>query len=550
MYLDNKLITLNSIYGQQNNDSYLSDVMFNFSNILSVDETFIRAFISVENAQLPSSFYIINETNSTLVASTGTYSIPYGNYNAYTLITQLQSSTPFTYAINKLTGKLTISYTSSFILYNSANSILGVLGVIPSFPYSVPVITYELQGSAITFPYTKSAGNAIVIPLITMANWNASGSTWLALPQGTYTNLTQLISTLNAQITARRTFTLGEIPSYPLDLKVVATSVNTMKWVSSQQFFWYFTLSSYDNANSFGIYNPNPAPIVSVSPYQTLPNLWVWDAPYEPTLPCVITSANSSFLTYINGTNPAGYSIPEGTYTTISQLVVAIQSTLDVYPARPMTIEEVNGKLRFKRITSSSDIITFKTVANQYDMFKNIGFGKVSVVSPSITFTYGQLYPYPEINIISESNAVACSYPLNVLGIKQLILHSSSIAISGFDSRILGVNDTLLSIPCNVAPFGLILYENKTDMGKRILVNNSLDQIDIRITDENNNLINFNNIHWCITLCLSVERMNPPENQNLQLVPYLKSLEPAKKEKPIDQEKQEPIDQELKLLES
>jgi len=87
-------------------------------------------------------------------------------------------------------------------------------------------------------------------------------------------------------------------------------------------------------------------------------------------------------------------------------------------------------------------------------------------------------------------------------------------------------------------------------MGKRILVNNSLDQIDIRITDENNNLINFNNIHWCITLCLSVERMNPPENQNLQLVPYLKSLEPAKKEKPIDQEKQEPIDQELKLLES
>ena len=43
-------------------------------------------------------------------------------------------------------------------------------------------------------------------------------------------------------------------------------------------------------------------------------------------------------------------------------------------------------------------------------------------------------------------------------------------------------------------------------MQKIVLSNRVLDMIDIEITDENNNYINFRNIDWSITLCLSIEK--------------------------------------------
>ena len=39
-----------------------------------------------------------------------------------------------------------------------------------------------------------------------------------------------------------------------------------------------------------------------------------------------------------------------------------------------------------------------------------------------------------------------------------------------------------------------------------IIHNSLLNAIDIQIQDENEQFINFNNINWSITLCLSIER--------------------------------------------
>jgi hypothetical protein len=52
----------------------------------------------------------------------------------------------------------------------------------------------------------------------------------------------------------------------------------------------------------------------------------------------------------------------------------------------------------------------------------------------------------------------------------------------------------------------MINYVAVIDMQKIVLSNRALDMIDIEITDENNNYINFRNIDWSITLCLSVEK--------------------------------------------
>jgi hypothetical protein len=72
----------------------------------------------------------------------------------------------------------------------------------------------------------------------------------------------------------------------------------------------------------------------------------------------------------------------------------------------------------------------------------------------------------------------------------------------------------------------MVNYVSVSDLEKIILSNKTVDMIDIEIVDENNNYVNFRNIDWSITLCLSVEKNDivkidyglynlPIENKNI-----------------------------------
>lgn len=140
--VDNILISLNSKYGIKKNDTYLSEISFPFTGILTPDKTIKRAFISLQNATIPISFYIINETNNRLVlkdlAGGLTYNIDvdYGNYSASTLIIELQAKInagfpyPCSILFNKNTGKLTFTFSGSVQIRNTStmDDILGTGG--------------------------------------------------------------------------------------------------------------------------------------------------------------------------------------------------------------------------------------------------------------------------------------------------------------------------------------------------------------------------------------------------------------------------------------
>ena len=64
VYQDNRIITLNSQDGDKLNGTYLSNIHFNFSGLLKDEKNLIRSYITVLNAQIPVSFYIIDETNN------------------------------------------------------------------------------------------------------------------------------------------------------------------------------------------------------------------------------------------------------------------------------------------------------------------------------------------------------------------------------------------------------------------------------------------------------------------------------------------------------
>jgi hypothetical protein len=115
-YTDTRKIILSSNHGRTLNGSYLSNVVFDFKSILTDDEDIIQTQISLDNAQIPVSFYTINYTNNILAYRAngvyGTITIPVGNYNFNSLSRKIEVlfnalTIPITITIDKVTGIIT-----------------------------------------------------------------------------------------------------------------------------------------------------------------------------------------------------------------------------------------------------------------------------------------------------------------------------------------------------------------------------------------------------------------------------------------------------------
>lgn len=157
--VENKLITLNTRYCTRNNGTLLSDVLFPFKGILKEEDDIISANICVMNAQLPVSFYTVNASNNQFRYESNWITIPYGNYNANTLIAVLTSlmnaivpASVTSIVLTPSTGKLTftfsvsrtITFTSSFSSGSSGNFNYLIMGAESGS---------TLVGSSITLPY-------------------------------------------------------------------------------------------------------------------------------------------------------------------------------------------------------------------------------------------------------------------------------------------------------------------------------------------------------------------------------------------------------------
>jgi hypothetical protein len=90
-------------------------------------------------------------------------------------------------------------------------------------------------------------------------------------------------------------------------------------------------------------------------------------------------------------------------------------------------------------------------------------------------------------------------YPANLLGIKKINIYSSALANTSLDSKTKANNDLVRSINVDVAPYGLISFANTTGIYGRFK-NKRINNIDIRLLDENENYIDFNNIGWAMSI--------------------------------------------------
>jgi len=154
-----------------------------------------------------------------------------------------------------------------------------------------------------------------------------------------------------------------------------------------------------------------------------------------------------------------------------------------------ITLNNVNGKLTFAY--SSTLFINFP----------------LNITTSQTNFSY-RILGF-DANTSYSGLSINAPYPLNLLGVNRLAIRSNKLAISSYNSVSLNLGITLSTIPVNTSAFGLIDYTNQTDLNKALLRVNIINEIDINIVDEDNNLINFNNIDWTITLVLENIRVIP-----------------------------------------
>jgi len=190
---------------------------------------------------------------------------------------------------------------------------------------------------------------------------------------------------------------------------------------------------------------------------------------------------------------------------------------------------------------NNGDIITASLSSSTGKLF-------IRSYSGSITYVYNTSTIAPILGLTADISGITVTFqaPLNLLGVKKLSIKSNSLAISSFTSRTGNRPDTICTIPVIEPPFNMISYVNMNDLNKNILRGQIIDSIDIRITDEENNDIDFNNIDWNITLCLSNERIDK-EKQNINIYEAIKQMGDLQNNMKSDDKKL--IDEELQLLE-
>ncbi len=147
-YIENKIINLNSDYATKRNGDFLSSVYFDFTGMLQDQGDITNIYISVQNSQFPYSFYNVNVYNNLLRIGLDanpavTLTLTRGNYNANTLITEIQAQlaiagiTSITVTISSVTGLLTFTRsTGNFTLYASGSTCFKLLGFVTTSNYT------------------------------------------------------------------------------------------------------------------------------------------------------------------------------------------------------------------------------------------------------------------------------------------------------------------------------------------------------------------------------------------------------------------------------
>lgn len=184
-----------------------------------------------------------------------------------------------------------------------------------------------------------------------------------------------------------------------------------------------------------------------------------------------ITSIDNTFSWGLVAGSVNTYSVPPGNYN-ITQLIDVLKIQMGV--SYTITYSSITSKILITH--ASSNFIIYAASFNHI-----IGFSKTTNTTSAGNLLYGR--DCVNLNQIRAIN-IECNFPTYNVNVAQ-----------PYNQNILA------TIPVYVAPFSIISFVNNNNFRTNLYVN-KLDQIQIRIIDNNGLLVDLNGINYQMTLQL------------------------------------------------
>lgn len=192
-----------------------------------------------------------------------------------------------------------------------------------------------------------------------------------------------------------------------------------------------------------------------------------------------------------------------------------------LFPARPnMAFDLITGKFGLVSGTVNSDI-----VINLANTTAQILIGIDPKAGGTITFTGNATNtrsPFPRL--------------ANFLGITKIKVASNALAGGNYDSVSLNTSTLVDTISTTATAFGLTIYNN---IGREGYVKaKRIDEIDIILTDQDDNIIDFNAVNWTMTIILNTHRKQTFSKMDgiINLQKLTRVVEAKTKPEPIEKE--------------
>ena len=206
----------------------------------------------------------------------------------------------------------------------------------------------------------------------------------------------------------------------------------------------------------------------------------------------LINDTNNRIYFSVNGVQN-NYLFPNGNYNVNTFISTWISTFGNNWT---LTFSKITNKITFSN--SLGPIVFGDNISASNTLFSLIGFDSTKSYSSSVIT--GQL---------------VSSYAINFLGLSKINIKSTTFPFKNFDSLTATATSTLCSIPVSSNASGIINYNNLTDY-KSIFKEYEFNSIDISITDDKNNYIDFNNIDWSMTLQIDITNEIVENLDNLQ----------------------------------
>tara|TARA_A100001201_G_scaffold103604_1_gene88881 strand:+ start:6389 stop:7357 length:969 start_codon:yes stop_codon:yes gene_type:complete len=120
-------------------------------------------------------------------------------------------------------------------------------------------------------------------------------------------------------------------------------------------------------------------------------------------------------------------------------------------------------------------------------------------------------------SIVAAGASVTSNNVVDLATVHSLFIKSSASSNMVFSTRS-GFSTTIQKVSVDVNS-GNIIYLNQNDSRQHTLLHNNIDALDLKITDQNDNLINFNGINYELSMGFMVYPLNNSRVQQRQIVP-------------------------------